>query len=238
MLAYADDEALRLTADTGLAHFYSRSRARLWLKGSTSGGLLEVLHVLLDCDGDAAAYIAAPRRHVCHKGRRSCFHNTVADRRLQVLEKLLAETWPHTGTVHPLATWSPPPSPLLAALASRLLAEALRPKRPTAVLAPAQPPPVLAALTAEKLPAALHLAPEPGRAPESLGELDRVAVIAPDAETAEALARAAEERAAETVAAVAVQGPPPKGGCSLLELQGDKPVPGTCLRGGSSHGQG
>jgi len=233
MLAYADEEALRLTAETGVAHFYSRSRESLWLKGSTSGSVVEVYRVVLDCDRDAAAYIGHAQRHVCHLGRRSCFHNTVADRVAEAYAKLLRETWPHSSAgSHPLATWRPPPSPLLAALASLLLAERLRAARPTAILAPTEPPPMLALLTAQRLAAPLHLA-EGARAPESIGEEDRVAVIAADEASAERLAASAEERGAEAVALTAVLGPHSSGwrGCSMVDILGNGPAPGTCIRG-------
>ncbi len=233
MLAYADEEALRLTAETGVAHFYSRSRGSLWLKGASSGSVIDVYRVLLDCDRDAAAYVAHAERHVCHLGRRSCFHNTVADRVAEAYAELLRETWPHAGRgSHPLASWRPPPSPLLAALASVLLAERLRQARPTAILAPEEPPPMLALLAAQRLGVRLHLAPG-ARAPESIGEEDRVAVVAADEATAEALARSAEERGAEAIALVAVVGPHSRGwrGCSMVDLLEGGPAPGTCIRG-------
>ncbi|WP_070807802.1 phosphoribosyl-AMP cyclohydrolase [Pyrodictium occultum] len=239
MLAYASEEALRLTAETGLAHFHSRSRGSLWLKGSTSGGVLEVLEVILDCDRDAAAYVAAPRRHVCHLGRRSCFHNHLADRRGEMLERLLEETRPYTriegGRVaHPLATWRPPPSPLLAALAASLLAERIRARAGagvTALLAPEGPSSLLALLAAQRLKASLHLAAG-GRVPESLGELDRVAVYAPDPATAQKLAEEAEKRSATPAAVTALlapEGEAPEGVDVLIEASPGHP-PGLRLR--------
>ena len=231
MLAYADEDALRLTAETGLAHFYSRSRGSLWLKGASSGSLVRVLRILLDCDRDAAAYIAHSDRHVCHLGRRSCFHNTLVDRVAEAYAELLRETWPHAGRgTHPLASWRPPPSPLLAALASLLLAERLRGARPTAVLAPPEPPPMLALLAAQRLGVPLHLAAG-GGAPESIGEEDRVAVVAPSEAAAEELAGSAEERGAEAVALAAIVGPHSRGwrGCSMVDLLEGGPAPGTCI---------
>lgn len=73
MLAWADAEALRLTAETGLAHFWSRSRGRLWKKGESSGHTLRVTEIRADCDGDALLYVAEPAGPACHTGRRSCF---------------------------------------------------------------------------------------------------------------------------------------------------------------------
>jgi len=214
MLAYADQEALDSTRETGLAHFYSRSRGSLWLKGGSSGGLLDVVRVLGDCDGDAAAYVARPRRHVCHLGRRSCFHNTLLDRRRELLEQLLEETRPHTRVdgarvLHPLATWAPPPQPLLAALAAELLADAMRSRAGpglTAVLAPSGPASLLALLAAQKLAVPLHLA-RSGRAPESIGETDRVAVYAPSPAEAQGLAEEAQRRGAHVAAVAALAAP-------------------------------
>jgi len=62
-----------LTLETGLAHFWSRSRETLWLKGETSGNLLEVKQILVDCDGDALLLLVKPRGPACHTGEQSCF---------------------------------------------------------------------------------------------------------------------------------------------------------------------
>jgi len=73
MLAWMDAEALRLTRETGLAHFYSRSRQRLWLKGETSGNTLAVEELRDDCDGDAILLRVRPKGPACHTGAVSCF---------------------------------------------------------------------------------------------------------------------------------------------------------------------
>ncbi len=73
MLAYANSVALELTIATGLAHFWSRSRNQLWKKGETSGNALEVMEILLDCDGDALVYRVVPQGPVCHTGQQNCF---------------------------------------------------------------------------------------------------------------------------------------------------------------------
>lgn len=72
-LAYANQEALELTRTTGLAHFYSRSRNRLWKKGETSGHVLPVVAILEDCDQDAWLYIADQLHPACHRNTASCF---------------------------------------------------------------------------------------------------------------------------------------------------------------------
>ena len=73
MLAWMDDEALRLTQETGEAHFYSRSRERMWRKGETSGNTLAVEELRDDCDGDALLLRVRPNGPACHTGSASCF---------------------------------------------------------------------------------------------------------------------------------------------------------------------
>jgi phosphoribosyl-ATP pyrophosphohydrolase/phosphoribosyl-AMP cyclohydrolase len=73
MLAWMDDEALRLTRETGEAHFYSRSRGRLWRKGETSGNTLAVEELRDDCDGDAYLVRVRPNGPACHTGSLACF---------------------------------------------------------------------------------------------------------------------------------------------------------------------
>lgn len=70
MVAHANEEALRRTAATGLAHFYSRSRQKLWKKGEESGNILAVSEIWLDCDADAALYLVTPTGPTCHTGDR------------------------------------------------------------------------------------------------------------------------------------------------------------------------
>ena len=73
MVAFMDHEALAKTRQTGLAHFHSRSRGRLWQKGETSGNVLKVEQILVDCDQDALVLIVRPVGPACHTGARSCF---------------------------------------------------------------------------------------------------------------------------------------------------------------------
>lgn len=74
MVAYMDEEALTKTRETGLAHFHSRSRRRLWLKGETSGHFLRVQELRVDCDQDALILVVKPEGPACHTGARSCFY--------------------------------------------------------------------------------------------------------------------------------------------------------------------
>jgi phosphoribosyl-AMP cyclohydrolase / phosphoribosyl-ATP pyrophosphohydrolase len=73
MLAYANDEALRRTRETGEAWFWSRTRQELWRKGATSGNTMAVEEIADDCDGDALLYRVRPSGPACHTGAESCF---------------------------------------------------------------------------------------------------------------------------------------------------------------------
>jgi phosphoribosyl-ATP pyrophosphohydrolase/phosphoribosyl-AMP cyclohydrolase len=73
MVAHADQAAIERTLSTGLAHFYSRSRRRLWQKGESSGNMLRVRAVWVDCDGDTLIYMVDPAGPSCHTGEETCF---------------------------------------------------------------------------------------------------------------------------------------------------------------------
>lgn len=74
MVAFMDEEALSKTRETGLAHFHSRSRGKLWLKGETSGHFLRVEEIRVDCDQDALVLVVRPDGPACHTGESSCFY--------------------------------------------------------------------------------------------------------------------------------------------------------------------
>lgn len=78
MVAHMNAQALQLTVDTGLAHFWSRSRQSLWKKGETSGHMLQVRDIRIDCDQDAVWVKAVPAGPTCHTGARSCFFRRVS----------------------------------------------------------------------------------------------------------------------------------------------------------------
>ena len=78
MLAYANEDALRLTLKTGEAHYWSRSRAEIWHKGATSGHTQAVISVHTDCDQDTLLYRVRQHGPACHTGRASCFYREVA----------------------------------------------------------------------------------------------------------------------------------------------------------------
>lgn len=73
MVGYMNEEALRLTRESGQAWFWSRSRQELWHKGATSGNYLNVKKILVDCDADALLVLVEPIGPTCHTGNRSCF---------------------------------------------------------------------------------------------------------------------------------------------------------------------
>ena len=77
MLGYANEEALRLTMDTGTAWFFSRSRQKLWNKGETSGNFIYVIKILSDFYYDTLIYSGTPRGPVCHTGNRTCCYPTL-----------------------------------------------------------------------------------------------------------------------------------------------------------------
>ena len=84
MLAWMNAEALRLTLDTGEAHYFSRSRNALWRKGESSGQVQRVAEVRVDCDQDAVWLKVRPQGDggACHVGFRSCFYRVVEGGRL------------------------------------------------------------------------------------------------------------------------------------------------------------
>jgi phosphoribosyl-ATP pyrophosphohydrolase/phosphoribosyl-AMP cyclohydrolase len=77
MVAYANREALERTLSTGLAHYFSRSRGKLWQKGETSDHVQRITEVRLDCDGDTVLYRVQQTGPACHTGNRTCFSTVI-----------------------------------------------------------------------------------------------------------------------------------------------------------------
>lgn len=77
MFAFMDPKAFQLTRTTGIAHFYSRSREKLWKKGETSGHLQHVKEMRIDCDRDCLLLLVEQDVAACHTGYRSCFYRTI-----------------------------------------------------------------------------------------------------------------------------------------------------------------
>ena len=92
MVAHADDAAIEATHASGEAHFFSRSRGAPWKKGETSGNVLRVTEIWVDCDSDALLYLVDPQGPTCHTGAPSCFFralgSTQAPRPLPLLGRL------------------------------------------------------------------------------------------------------------------------------------------------------
>jgi len=93
MVAWANAEALARTAQTGLAHFWSRSRQALWRKGETSGNDMRVVEARADCDSDTLLLVVEPAGPACHTGTRTCFgdDSPTAGGMLSELERVVAE---------------------------------------------------------------------------------------------------------------------------------------------------
>ncbi len=86
MLAYMNEEAWERTLATGKAHYFSRSRGKIWLKGETSGHVQEVRDVLLDCDADTV--LLKVKQHggaACHTGYRSCFYRRIRGGQVEIV---------------------------------------------------------------------------------------------------------------------------------------------------------
>jgi len=81
MVAYTNKEALEKTITTGYAHYWSRSRKNLWMKGETSGNTQKVKDILVDCDHDTLLFLVEQKGNACHTGEETCFHNRLADAR-------------------------------------------------------------------------------------------------------------------------------------------------------------
>jgi phosphoribosyl-AMP cyclohydrolase len=77
MVAYMNDEAFRLTLETGKVHYYSRTRKKLWKKGESSGNMQELVELRVGCELDSVLVRARQRGPACHEGYKSCFFRTV-----------------------------------------------------------------------------------------------------------------------------------------------------------------
>jgi len=85
MLAYINEESWRLTLQTGIAHYWSRSRNKLWKKGESSGNVQEIREIRIDCDSDTVLFkVNQIGGAACHKGYRSCFYSVIRGREVVV----------------------------------------------------------------------------------------------------------------------------------------------------------
>ncbi len=83
MVAHMNAEALAATRESGFAYFWSRSRGKLWKKGETSGHVLKLVEMLVDCDQDCLVLLVEPHGPACHTNARSCFYRRVTDTGLE-----------------------------------------------------------------------------------------------------------------------------------------------------------
>ncbi len=79
MLAYSNRESLRMTIETGYAHYWSRSRQQLWKKGETSGHTQKIIEILVDCDEDALLFKVTQKGSACHTGQETCFFRNLEE---------------------------------------------------------------------------------------------------------------------------------------------------------------
>jgi len=92
MLGYMNEDALRLTRLSGEVCFFSRTRKRLWRKGESSGNVLKLVDIYLDCDSDTLLVVAEPTGPVCHTGKDNCFgYSARSPHFLETLEKVIEE---------------------------------------------------------------------------------------------------------------------------------------------------
>ena len=87
MLAFANEEAVRKTLETGLAYYYSRSRNVLWKKGETSGHIQEIQNIMTDCDNDSILLKVKQIGAACHEGYDTCFYNEFEKGKFKVIGK-------------------------------------------------------------------------------------------------------------------------------------------------------
>ena len=93
MTAWADEEALKLTADSGELTLWSRSRKELWKKGETSGNVMKVVELRIDCDGDTLLAIVDPAGPACHTGKRTCFYRSLWGKENSTEATFLGRLW-------------------------------------------------------------------------------------------------------------------------------------------------
>ncbi len=91
MMAWMNREALVETLRTGRVCYWSRSRARFWRKGESSGQVQKLVELRIDCDGDTLLLLVDQTGPACHSGRRSCFYNAVRDQRVEVVSAPLID---------------------------------------------------------------------------------------------------------------------------------------------------
>jgi phosphoribosyl-ATP pyrophosphohydrolase/phosphoribosyl-AMP cyclohydrolase len=100
MLAYMNKEALKLTLSTNFAHYFSRSKQRIWKKGETSGHTQEIKHIKLDCDSDTILIQVIQKGVACHTGRKTCFFTDIKTE--QITDEIQIDTTKVYGVIDTL----------------------------------------------------------------------------------------------------------------------------------------
>lgn len=97
MLAFSDRKSLALSLESGLAHYFSRSKNRIWQKGEESGNIQKIIEISIDCDNDAILFMVNQSGNACHTGNLSCFFKTINLNDLTIKSNLLQS---HTSPYH------------------------------------------------------------------------------------------------------------------------------------------
>jgi phosphoribosyl-AMP cyclohydrolase len=87
MTAFMSEESLRKTLETGLMHYYSTSRDKIWMKGEESGNIQKVKEIYRDCDGDALLFVVEQKGVACHEGYYSCFHRKLENGEIIITDR-------------------------------------------------------------------------------------------------------------------------------------------------------
>ena len=101
MLAYMNEEALNLTQSTKYAHYFSRSKQRIWKKGESSGHTQEVKEILIDCDNDTILLKINQQGVACHTGRKSCFFKSIKNEE-KIISDIVIDTTKAYGIIDTL----------------------------------------------------------------------------------------------------------------------------------------
>lgn len=102
MLAYMDKQALELTLKTNIAHYFSRSKQRIWKKGESSGHIQEVVDILVDCDDDTILLKVKQTGVACHTGRKSCFFTSIKEEKTKEILDVEVDTSSAYGVIDTL----------------------------------------------------------------------------------------------------------------------------------------
>ena len=101
MMAYMNKQSLELTLSTGFAHYFSRSKQKLWKKGETSGHTQEITDIMVDCDNDTILLKINQQGVACHTGRKSCFFKSIKNEE-KIISDIVIDTTKAYGIIDTL----------------------------------------------------------------------------------------------------------------------------------------